>query len=73
MADLTPVKHNAPDNWTIGALDKGGFLNEPITEEEWRDRENAEAREAMEEYLAFKRPSEREVSGGNRWTSQNAT
>lgn len=73
MADLTPVKHNAPDNWTIGALDKGGFLNEPITEEEWRDREDTEARDTMEEYLALKQAGEREAGGGIRRASHNAT
>ncbi|MCK0150431.1 transposase family protein [Marivita sp. S6314] len=66
MADMSPVQHNAPDNWTIGGLDKGGFLTAPISEEEWREQQEAEARDIADEYLAFKKANEREASGGNR-------
>lgn len=72
-ADLSPVQHNAPETWSFGHIDKGGFLGVPITEEEAREREDAAARAVMEELLAFTRPERREADGGNRPTSLDAT
>ena len=68
-ADLDPVQHNAPDSWSFTALDKGGFIGAPISEEEARARRDAEARTNIEELLSFKRAGRREASGGNRQTS----
>ena len=72
-ADLTPVKHNHPATWQIGALDKAGFLDAPISAQDAREREDADARADMEKFLAMKRSGKREVGGCNRRTSPNAT
>ena len=72
-ADLEPVKHNAPATWSMGVIDKGGFLVMPISAEEATASHEAEVRDFMEEYLAGTRPRKREADGGNRQTSLNAT
>ena len=72
-ADLSPVQHNAPETWSFGHIDKGGFLGAPITEDEAREREDAAARALMEEFLAFTRPERREADGCSRPTSLDAT
>ncbi len=72
-ADLSPVKHNEPARWGFGAIDKGGFLVAPISEEDARERDDAKVRADMEEFLAFGRPEKREAGGGNRQSSLDAT
>lgn len=65
-ADLSPVKHNPPDNWTFSAIDKGNFLGAPISETEARQRQADADRDDIEEFLAFDRAGKREASGCNR-------
>lgn len=72
-ADLGPVQHNAPANWSFTAIDKGGFIGAPISEAEARARQDAEARSLIEEYLPDYRAGKREAGGGTRQTSLNAT
>ena len=68
-ADLGPVQHNTADSWSFTALDKGGFIGAPISEEEARARQDAEWRADIEEFNALARAGKREASGSNRQTS----
>ncbi|HRK72092.1 MAG TPA: transposase [Micropepsaceae bacterium] len=72
-ADLSPVQHNGSETWSFGHIDKGGFIGAPISEEDARERQDAEDRARMEEVLAFSRPERREAGGGNRQSSLDAT
>lgn len=65
-ADLGPVQHNTPANWSFNAIDKGGFIGAPISEEEALTRRDAEYREDMNEFLANSQDRKREASGGTR-------
>ena len=68
-ADLGPDQHNTADSWSFTALDKGGFIGAPISEEEARARQDAEWRADIEEFNALARAGKREASGSNRQTS----
>lgn len=72
-ADLGPVRHNAPANWSFNAIDKGGFIGAPISEAEARARQEEEIRALNDEYLSMKRAGRREAGGGNHQASLNAT
>lgn len=72
-ADLGPVQHNAPANWSFNAIDKGGFIGAPISEAEAHARQEEEDRDFLEEYLSSKRTGRREAGGGNHQASLNAT
>ena len=72
-ADLGPVQHNDPANWSFSAIDKGGFIGAPISEAEARTRQDEEDRASIEEYLSIKRAGRREAGGCNHQASLNAT
>lgn len=50
-ADLAPIIAPVPDQWSMGAIDKAGFLTAPITAEEARRRQDQEARDLINEIL----------------------
>lgn len=49
-ADLGPVRHNEPANWSFNAIDKGGFIGAPVSEAENRARQDEEDHAFFEEY-----------------------
>lgn len=50
-ADLGPVQHNPPDRWSVGVIDKGGFLTKPVSAREAREREDEEDRAFLYENI----------------------
>ncbi len=62
-ADLSPIVVGAPDQWSMGAIDKAGFLTAPITAEEARRRQDEEARQLINEILPPKGQVRRGAAG----------
>ncbi len=62
-ADLTPIDHNPPDTWSMGLIDKGGFMTAPISEQEARQIRDQEARDLIEEILPRKAAVGRGAAG----------
>ncbi len=72
-ADLGPVQHNPPANWSFNAIDKGGFIGAPISAAEARARQDDEDRANIEEYLSVKRAGKRGAGGTHHQAPLNAT